>query len=124
MWLRLAPSDPTKLAHAASGDGDALGREKRPFQHFMAAVPPEPAASGDHPVARDVRPRAPAHDIAHGTRRAGTSGHGCDVAVGGDASWRDPAHHRKHARGERRTTSLGAFRVSHNLRHINVSGSI
>ena len=53
---------------------DALGTQELALENLAPAVPAESAAGCNHPVTGHVGTCTPAHGVADGTRRAGTSG--------------------------------------------------
>ena len=85
----LVVSDP--LPH----DRHALSQQEGTFQGLIASVAAKASAGGDHPVARDVRAVAVAHDVPDGSRRPRSTRERGNLAVRSDApGWNPPDRHQ------------------------------
>src|SRR5207249_2003046 len=85
----------------------AFGEEQRTLQ---IQIPPESAqlaAGADHAMAGNGRIRTRAHDVADRARCSRPASHGGHITVGGDASGRNAANNREHARREDRRSAIG-----------------
>src|SRR3954464_14821666 len=83
---RFGEPETGEVPNLSTLDVDALGDQQQPLQTFLAAIPAQPAARGDHPMAGYPGPAAAAHDVAHGARGPGPLRQSRDVAVCGHAA--------------------------------------
>jgi hypothetical protein len=86
--------------HPRSTEHDPLGGQQRTFQRLTPAVSPEPAASGHHPMTRDIGATTRPHDVPDGAPRAWASGQFGNIAVRGDTTGRNASDDRQNLVGE------------------------
>lgn len=99
------PDIPARERHALRLQELTLGR-------FVPSIAAETATGCNYAVARNIRPSAVAHDVAHRPSRARPAGKLGDVAVSRDLAAGNSTHDSEHLRRELCIVALHCYRAA------------